>query len=257
VYLLYLDESGNPEDWTQNRFFVLAGVAVFEGEIRRLTQEVDALQHRFLPNLANPIELHAEHIYKGKGRWRNEDPRVRNQLMEAVYATISQQVYPGMVLFGAAVHDSAPQSGGADALHLAFEEVCGRFNQFLVRMAHHGADPEKGLLIVDQSGRDRRYRELADFFRHQGIRLGYLGNVVDIPYFTQSQHTRMLQIADFVAYAVFQYYERNLQDFLNLVLERFDWPGRASRRRPVGLCHLTRQPAPHACRCAATHTHLR
>ena len=34
MYILYLDESGNPEDWSQNRNFVLAGVAVFEGEIQ-------------------------------------------------------------------------------------------------------------------------------------------------------------------------------------------------------------------------------
>jgi len=118
------------------------------------------------------------------------------------------------------------------------------------------ARPEKGLLIVDQSGREKRYRELADSFRHEGVRLGYLGNVVDIPYFTHSHYTRMMQVADFVAYAVFQHYEHGLPDFLSLILERFDWPDRARRKRPVGLCHLTRNPAPSICTCPATHARL-
>ena len=36
MYLLYLDESGDPNSWQQYDTFVLAGVAVFEGAINQL-----------------------------------------------------------------------------------------------------------------------------------------------------------------------------------------------------------------------------
>lgn len=250
VYLSYLDESGNPEDWTQNRHFVLAGAAVFEGEISGLTEALDGIQKAFVPGVSDPIELHAHHISKGKGRWRQESEELRKDLLRSVYETIAHRRFPGVVLFGAAVHESSPQPGGKDGLHIAFEEVCGRFNQFLVRMAR-GPRPEKGLLIVDDSGRQKRYRQLSDSFRREGVRLGYLGNVVDIPYFTHAQHTRLIQVADFVAYAVYEYYEHQDSTFLDVILERFDWPERATRGRPVGLCHVTR--ASTRCDCPATH----
>ena len=51
---------------------------------------------------------------------------------------------------------------------------------------------------------------------------GYLSNIVDIPYFSQSEDTHLLQLADFCAYAVFRYYERGGDQFLNKVIHRFD-----------------------------------
>ena len=255
MYILYLDESGNPEDWTQNRCFVLAGAAVFEGEIRKLTDDVEGFQDTYLPHVSVPIELHAGDIYKGKKRWRDETKEFRTNLMRTIYHTIRNQNYPWLVLFGAVVHESVPEPGSSDVLRWAFEEICGRFNQFLARQAQ-GFTPQKGLLILDQSGREKRYRELADSFQSDGVRLGYLGNIVDIPYFTGSQHTRMLQIADFVAYALFQYYENNSSEFLDMIGGRFDRPNRAAGGHPVGLSHLTRNPAGSNCGCPATHGKL-
>lgn len=253
MYITYLDESGHHDDWTQNRHFVLAGVAVFEGEISGLTRAVNDIQGAFVPSVREPIEFHAHHIYKGKDRWRNVGEEQQAALLRAVYETIASQRFPGMVLFGAAVHESAPHPGGSDALRIAFEEVCGRFNQFLVRMAR-GGTPHKGLLIVDHSGRETRYLQLADSFRREGVRLGYLGNVVDIPYFAHSHHTRLIQLADFVAYAVYEYFEHENSTFLDIILDRFDWPERETRGRPVGLCHVTRDRTP--CSCPATHARL-
>ena len=45
MHLLYLDESGNPDDPT-DRYFVMAGVAVFERVTFFLSRDVDALQQK-------------------------------------------------------------------------------------------------------------------------------------------------------------------------------------------------------------------
>ncbi len=55
VYLFYLDESGDPGGWNQFDDFVLAGVAIHEGQVRRLSERLGAVQRRFFPSL---IALH-------------------------------------------------------------------------------------------------------------------------------------------------------------------------------------------------------
>ena len=86
MYLFYVDESGDPDGWQDQNNFVLAGVAVHEGQIRHFSEELDAIQARFFPTISVPIELHASHIRAGKGtRFRSLTDEQRNQLMPAVY----------------------------------------------------------------------------------------------------------------------------------------------------------------------------
>jgi len=56
MYILYLDESGAHREAS---YFVLAGLAVFEREIYWYAQDVDALQKRYFPDIAEPLEFHA------------------------------------------------------------------------------------------------------------------------------------------------------------------------------------------------------
>jgi hypothetical protein len=48
MYLLYLDESGNPDD-SSDTHFVVAGVAVFERVTFFLSQAVDLVQEKHFP----------------------------------------------------------------------------------------------------------------------------------------------------------------------------------------------------------------
>lgn len=105
--------------------------------------------------------------------------------------------------------------------------------------------PNKGLLLMDQS-REKRYRELFADFKKQGTQFqAYLGNIIDIPYFAGRRDTRMMQLADFCAFAVFRYYERHDDLYFRMILPRFD--RRAPQDPPDGLKHLTREP----CSCKA------
>ncbi len=246
MYILYIDESEDPNSIGQaNNHFVLGGVAVFEGEIYNLSLQMEKVQSDFFPEIAVPLEFHAQHIYKGKDRWRREPEEKRQQFMEAVYHVISRNRFPNLVLFATAVHVSYP-STSEQVLDDAFEDICQRFNTFLVRQFNLGY-PSKGLLVLDRSGRERRYRALLSRFRTQGTKYGYLGNVVDIPYFADSHHTRMLQLADFCAYAVFLHYEHRDSDHFQTILPRFD--RRSPRSGPDGLKHLIDMRI--GCRCVA------
>ena len=68
MYLLYLDESGNEND-PSNRYFVLAGLALFERQIHHLSERLERVQEEHFPNRP-PIPFHASAIRAGRGFWR-------------------------------------------------------------------------------------------------------------------------------------------------------------------------------------------
>ena len=68
MYLLYLDESGN-ESSENDKYFVLAGIALFETQPYYLSDRVEAIQKKYFPN-HQPVPFHLTDIRSGKGFWR-------------------------------------------------------------------------------------------------------------------------------------------------------------------------------------------
>ena len=110
MYLFYLDESGDPNSWTQNDNFILAGVAIHEGQVRRLSEQLNAIQHRFFPSIPMPIEFHAQHIHGAKDRFRQMNPTDRVALLESAYDVIGNAGFPNLIAFITAIHVSAVTS---------------------------------------------------------------------------------------------------------------------------------------------------
>ena len=237
MYLIYLDESGNHNGWNNDQdHFVIGGIAVHEGQIQRVSSILDRIQSRFLADISIPIKFHATEIQSGKARFHGLSRTERQDMLDAVYDAIADIEYPHAALFATAMHISAVKSS-EQALRDTFEDVVRRVNTFLVRLNREG-NPQKGLLIIDRAtGTEDKYRTLISEFRGAGAQHGFLGNIVDIPYFSQSNDTRLLQIADFCAYAVFRSYEREYHQYLNKILPQFD--RRAARSPRIdGLRHI-------------------
>ena len=51
MYILYIDESGDSYYWNEQNHFVLAGVAVHEGQVRNITSKLDEIQNKFFPDI--------------------------------------------------------------------------------------------------------------------------------------------------------------------------------------------------------------
>lgn len=238
MYLIYLDESGNHNGWNNDQdHFVIGGIAVHEGQIQRVSSILDRIQSRFLADISIPIKFHATEIQSGKARFHGLSRTERQDMLDAVYDAIASIEYPHAVLFATAMHISAVKSS-EQALRDTFEDVVRRVNTFLVRLNREG-NPQKGLLIIDRAtGTEDKYRTLISEFRGVGAQHGFLGNIVDIPYFSQSSDTRLLQFADFCAYAVFRSYERGDSQYLNKILPRFDRRA-ANSPRIDGLKYIT------------------
>ena len=245
MYLLYLDESGNESD-PADRFFVLAGAAVFERVTFFLSREMESVQTKHFPGLP-PIEFHATEIRAGKGFWRNVAEPKRNEILGDIADAIAGANEQGMILFAAAVEKSASLYG-EDAVAYATEQILSRFDRFLSRRNEQN-DPQRGLLVFAEGKFDKRAKTWVREFRQLGTRWDALRNLCDIPYFASVKESRLLQVADFVAHSVFLLYERKNPTLIAKFIHRFD-----QRDGTIhGLRHFRPNGAVGVCECPACH----
>jgi len=126
-----------------------------------------------------------------------------------------------------------------------FEGLCTQFEFFLRRF--HEAQPsreQRGLIVVDHASYEKELELLLEEFRTYGTRSVELYNIVEAPFCMGSESTRMLQIADFVSYAIFRRYESKDTLYFDLVNRRFDELSVVIH----GLAHVTTDPR---CMCPA------
>jgi hypothetical protein len=228
----------------KDKYFVLAGAAIFERVTFFLSRALDELQTRYFPGV-QPIEFHAAPMMAGEGFWRTIEKEQRRKILEDIAQIISTSNDPGLVLFGAAIEKSSSMWGESAVEH-ATEELCRRFDVFLKRRENEADDPQRGLLIFSEGRFHKRARVWVRGFRQLGTHWGILKNLSDIPYFASSQETRLLQVADYVSYAVFRLYERRDPSFIRPFLHRFS----TQHGTLHGLVH-TRSASMVSCDCPA------
>lgn len=243
MFLLYLDESGN-EKGAEDRHFVLAGAAVFERQTFFLEQRLDQIQATRFPGLP-PEPFHANAIRAGRGFWRKVPQTTKEAVLDDLGGAI-ENAGQGVVLFAAVVEKSSTVYG-EKAVERATEEVCKRFDVFLMRKFHEEKDAQRGLLIFAEGRFHQRARLWVRGFRELGTRWGALKNLSDIPYFASMDDTRLLQAADFVAHAAYLLYERRDASLFKRLLKRFDQKNGVLH----GLAHVRADPKAGPCDCPA------
>ena len=232
MHLLYADESGHPVD-PNHQWFVLAGVSVFERQAYWFSRELDAIAERF--NAAEPssIELHGAEMRNGKA-WRMHDPALRVNAIEDALSVLARS-HPGNRIFAVVVEKGSIEG---DPVEYAFEQLSRRFDLYLQRL-HLKGDTQRGLILFDKAAAERRLQTLATDFRTVGHRWGVLRNLAEVPVFVDSKASRLIQLADLVAYAVFRKFQADDDRFFDIIRNRFDHDGSARH----GL-YVERVPSP-------------
>ena len=220
MYLLYLDESGNEND-ARDRYFVLAGLALFERQIHYLNERLERVQENYFPNRP-PIPFHASAIRAGRRFWRSVSKEKRQDILNDVITAITAtDDHGGLRLYAAAIEKDS-ELYGEHAVEVATEQVCKRFDTFLTRryLEHH--DPQRGLLIFSEGRFDARAKLWVREFRRRGTQWGSINNLADIPYFAPMKESRLLQAADFIAHAIWLLYEKRDHALVRPLLGHFD-----------------------------------
>lgn len=241
MYILYLDGSGsvkNPEE----HHFVLAGVAVFERQIYHLISKTDEFVGALGLGDAHDVELHGSVMANGsKLPWKGRPRKGRLDIIERGLDLL-KNAHWGVRAFAVVVDKRAESPN--DPVEYAFEEICNRFDLFLSRLWRNG-DQQRGLVVMDESHYEETLQGLARNFREDGTRWGALRNLAEVPLFVDSGASRLIQIADLLAWAVWRRYEHGDTRYFDRIVGRFDKEGGVVH----GLVH--RRPAGEECHCPA------
>lgn len=237
MYLLYVDDSGSINDPAISHF-VLSGTAVFERQGYWIARELDKIASRFDEADPDAVELHGNPMVQGNKGWRAFSRESRTEAIRDALRAFDQTHHQNRI-FTVVLEKGSVHAG--DPVEFAFEHLCNRFDRFLGRL-HRQGNTQRGLMVMDESAYEHRFQGLARDFSSLGHRWGVLRNLAEVPLFADSKATRLLQLADLVAYSIFRHYEKGDSQFFDLLKHRFDSEGDQCH----GLVHWRRAMRPTA-----------
>ncbi len=220
MHILYCDESGAIGDPVQ-RHFVLAGVSLFERQNFWIASELDKIAARFNPADPASVELHGNPMFQGKGFWRQFPTDIRIQALKDCLSVLANSDKSNRIF--ACVIEKALISP-KDPVETAFEQLASRFDQYLMRL-HKQGNTQRGLIVFDKSTYESTIQNLATDFRTLGHTWGVLRNLAEVPLFLDSKASRLIQLADLIAYAYFKKFEKNDDRFASIIEDRLDKEG--------------------------------
>lgn len=224
MHLLYVDESGSTSDLSQQHF-ILAGVSVFERQTHWVEQRLNEVAARFAPVEPHLLELHGSPMRSGKDGWRKIPKSEREEaIKDALRLGIVDVPHNNSVrLFGAVVNKS--KLGGSDPVFCCFEQLTNRFDMFLGRCYIKHKDPQRGIMLFDESSTEQRIQTLAREFKYNGHAYGKTHNYSEVPVFLDSRASRLIQLADLVAFSMFRHYEHDDSQYFDVFKHKFDNEG--------------------------------
>lgn len=220
MYLLYLDDSGSIPNPTEE-YFVLGGICVPERSMNWLSSQLDDYAAKVNPTDPSQVEFHASEIFSGRtppwNQYKKKDERIEiiKNTLKSLKAANSDTV-----AFACAIHKKSYQN--LDPMKIAFEDLCSRFDMYINRIYHETNVSHKGLIIFDKSVYESSLQQLSMEFRQVGTRWREVRNIREVPFFVDSKASRLIQLADHVAYSVFRRYNAGDLTYFNCIESRFD-----------------------------------
>ena len=229
MHIVYADEAGTHA----SAYFVLAGLAVFERQTFFLSRELDAIVERYFPGEPDSVELHCSLLMAQERRLKapydSLDFEQRLSLRDEVIRVI---VNSQVRLFAVAIEKAAIDESPYER---ALEEIIRRFDLMLKRF-FRADDRQRGIVVVAESSYRENLQTLAKRIWTEGHRWGDTRNIADVPFFAHAKSSRLLQLADFAANAVYRRYEVGDARQFDVLAQRFDSEGGQLH----GLVHIAR-----------------
>lgn len=242
MYLLYADESGDLGG-PDSEVFVVGGIAVHEDAVRPFAAEINRTINQYIGRTEGmKAEVHGSPMRGGRGEWKRVSANKRHGLAHALlkrvvdwkHADSGSEIQPFAIVIDRN-HSQSPTE-------TSYGEFLFKFDLFL-RDGRRGGNPHNGILIADRSRYEKTLEawvEVARSRRPKGdIRRLYA--LAETPFFVDSRSTRLMQIADLVAYSLYRGYNAGDWSWAKSLM-----PGLLPD--PARLVHLTSDPK---CTCPA------
>ena len=212
----YADESGHGAEIT-----VIVGVIVDSTRMHRTKADWNELINDWNDLLSKSddsqsrkiLELKGRELYRGNAAWRTLDGGERTRLIELVIRWMCERKHK--VTFGAVCKSKLPAyraSFDLEGFQDTSEWCIAAMHLILGLQKHHQKEKRnKGhTLIVFDKISEKKENELLKFVLDLPVALGVFYNqqdralpldqIIDVPYFADSKHVGLIQVADLFAY---------------------------------------------------------
>ena len=217
MHLLYLDDSGSVPDPRQ-KYFIIAEFSTFERQSYWLANGLDNVIAKHSTYVPPEIELHGFPMLQGANEWKGIPQHIRLEILTESLGVLANSLYSNRVFGVAVLKAKSPK----DPVEFCFEQLCNRFDRYLRRL-HLRGDTQRGLNLFDKHAKERSIQNLATDFRQIGHSWGVVTNLADVPVFMDSKASRLIQLADLVAYSMFRHFERGDSRFRKWATCRGIW----------------------------------
>ncbi len=164
------------------------------------------------------VEFHASEIFaRRRSPWRGMSREEAQGVIKGVL-NVLRNSYDTARAFACAIHK--PSYPNTDLMELAFEDLCSRFDLYLRQLRTQG-DRQRGLVILDESAHETSLQRMARDFRTLGTQWGVIRNLAETPLFVDSRASRVVQLADHVAYATFRRYNASDAQYFDVISSKF------------------------------------
>ncbi len=237
MYLLYVDESGDPGP-SGSAFLILGAASLFEGKWLALERDLRHLIDRYFPALPKPTEIHLAELRKGKGPFRALTP-VQRQALLTDFCQLALSLLPTELTMFTVIADkphwfaSNPGKSGDDLYAEMFEQLSSRFDLYLRRRFAEGA-PNKGIIIADphKESLSDAIKTNQRLFQRHGNRWDVLYNLIETVFFLHSHESPGLQLADLAAYGLWRLVTAKDSSIARIIFPLFDREPTTSRMNP-------------------------
>lgn len=211
----YIDESGTAEE----PYAVMVGIIVDAQRMHVTKKDWSDLLSVLSDVIGQPIqEIHTRDFYSGNGRWRALPGPARAETIEAIFQWLRDRRHR-------IVYCAVDKGRFLEGFHqeLFFEDIqtLWRFMALHICLSVQkycqGFEKNKGhtVFVFDNQEREAaNFLELlknppswTDTYYGKGENQQPLDQVVDVPYFGDSRHVGLLQLADFVSYFIRRHIE--------------------------------------------------
>lgn len=153
----------------------------------------------------------------GNGTWKGVPPNDRVQAVVDILSLLADKQLQLKVY--ACVIEKKLFSPN-DILARSFEEVASCFDGYL-KTLYKKKNPQRGLVILDKSNYEEKIQTLSHVFKHVGHANGQLRNFAEVPLFLDSKASRLIQMADLIAYWIFRHFQSGDQRGYDLIRPYF------------------------------------
>lgn len=143
-------------------------------------------------------------MYSARDEWAGIAPSDRVQAVVDILSLLNNKQLQLRVFASVIEKSTVPLDR---LLEQSFENVAHQFDQYLADMWVRRKDAQRGLVVCDKTAYEQKIQALSSLFKHKGHQLGRLRNFAEVPLFLDSKASRLIQMADLIAYWIFRYYQ--------------------------------------------------